>query len=120
MQGEQIRVVDAANTPQAPVAPKRPLLIGLGVIVGLALGFLFAALFEFPRLFTIQNLDDAKHYTGLPVLASVPELLTTNELRWRSGFGFLKALAAIAITAATVPLLVFALQISHLFDRFVS
>jgi uncharacterized protein involved in exopolysaccharide biosynthesis len=119
-QGETIQVVDAANLPQAPVAPKRPLLIIIGALLGLAIGFVFAAAFEIPRLFTIQNVDDAKHYTGFPVLATVPELLTPAEKRWRAFFGFSKTLAAIALAAASVPVLIFALQISRVFDRFVS
>lgn len=120
LQGEKISIVDHANVPQSPVAPKRAVLVGAGAAFGLVIGFLFAAIFEFPRLLTIQNPDDAKHYTGLPVLASVPELLTPTEMRWRTIFGFAKALAAVAIAAASIPVLIFALQISHVFDRFVS
>lgn len=119
-QGETIRVVDAANLPQSPVAPKRPMLIAIGALLGLALGFVFAAGAEMPRLLTIQSVDDAKHYTGLPVLANVPELLTPAEKRWRAAFGLLKAVFALAIAAASVPVLIFVLQISHVFDRFVS
>src|SRR5688572_1415605 len=78
-QGEGIQVVDAANLPEQPVAPKRWAMLGMALVAGLLLGFLLAAVFEVPRLFTIQTLDDAKHYTGLPVLISVPELLTAHE-----------------------------------------
>lgn len=119
-QGETIQVVDAANLPQAPVAPKRPMLIVIGSLLGLAIGFVFAAGFEIPRLLKIQNVDDAKHYTGLPVLANVPELLTPAEKRWRAVFGLTKTLVGIALAAASVPVLIFALQISRVFDRFVS
>lgn len=119
-QGETIRVVDAANLPQSPVAPKRPVLIAIGALLGLVLGFVFAAGAEMPRLLTIQNVEDAKHYTGLPVLANVPELLTPAEKRWRAVFGVLKTVSAVAIAAASVPVLIFVLQISHVFDRFVS
>jgi uncharacterized protein involved in exopolysaccharide biosynthesis len=119
-QGETIRVVDAANLPQSPVAPKRSMLIAIGSLLGLALGFVFAAAAEMPRLFTIQNAEDAKHYTGLPVLANVPELLTPAEKRWRALFGVIKSAVAVAIAAASVPILIFVLQISHVFDRFVS
>ncbi|HYP51328.1 MAG TPA: GNVR domain-containing protein, partial [Pyrinomonadaceae bacterium] len=119
-QGETIRVVDAANLPQSPVAPKRPMLIAIGALLGLAIGFVFGAAAEMPRLFTIQNADDAKHYTGLPVLANVPELLTPAEKRWRAVFGVLKTVFAVAVAAVSVPVLIFVLQISHVFDRFVS
>ncbi|HNU07176.1 MAG TPA: Wzz/FepE/Etk N-terminal domain-containing protein, partial [Pyrinomonadaceae bacterium] len=69
-QGETIRVQDAANLPESPVAPKRALLTGFGAAIGLAIGLLLAAVFELPRIFKIQNIEDAKHYTGLPVLAA--------------------------------------------------
>jgi polysaccharide biosynthesis transport protein len=121
MQGERIIVVDRAQVPQVPVnAAKRPILMFFGAIAGLMLGLFFAALVEFPKLLTIQNADDAKYYTGLPVLASVPEMMTTAETRWRSGLSLMKAALGIVIAAASVPLLIFALQISHVFDRFVS
>ena len=42
---------------------------------------LLALSFELRRLFTIQTTEDAKHYTGLPVLATIPELLTPSEAR---------------------------------------
>ena len=119
-QGETIRVVDAANLPQSPVAPKRPLLILFGALIGLAIGFVFAAASEMPKLFTIQNTDDAKHYTGLPVLASVPELWTPQERRWNAARNYLKTATAVLIAVASVPVLIFALQISRVFDRFVS
>ena len=45
-------------------------------MAGLGLGLLLAGIFEFPKLLTIQTSEDAAHYTGLPVLISVPELLT--------------------------------------------
>ncbi|HZH33997.1 MAG TPA: GNVR domain-containing protein [Pyrinomonadaceae bacterium] len=120
-QGETIRVVDAASLPQTPVnAAKRPMLIFGGALIGLIIGFFIAGIFEFPKLLTIQNADDAKHYTGLPVLASVPELLTPQESRWRVTFGLVKASAAIAIAVASVPILIFVLQATRIFDRFVS
>ena len=44
-QGEGIEVVDPANLPARPVAPKRLVLIGLGVAVGLGFGMLLAGTF---------------------------------------------------------------------------
>ncbi|MDQ2921217.1 MAG: hypothetical protein M3R52_06375, partial [Acidobacteriota bacterium] len=80
-QGEGIEVVDPANLPARPVAPKRFMLMGMGLAVGLAVGFLLAGLFEVPRLLTIQTSEDAAHYTSLPVLMTLPELLTPQEAR---------------------------------------
>ena len=67
-QGEGIQVIDPANLPSLPVAPKRWTLTGMGLALGLGLGLFLAGLFEVPKLFTIQTSEDAAHYTGLPVL----------------------------------------------------
>src|SRR5436190_9184109 len=119
-QGETIRVQDPANVPQSPVAPKRFLLTLLGTAIGLALGLIVAAFFEVPRLFKIQNIDDAKHYTGLPVLASVPPLLSAGEKRWIRRSRWLRLAAGLAGAIGVIPLIVLVLQATHLFDRLVS
>jgi len=119
-QGETIQVIDPASLPQTPVAPKRPMLIALGLALGLGFGFALAALFEVPRLLTIQTTEDAAHYTGLPVLASVPELLTAQEARRIPQRRLLLLVAGIAITILSIPALALALKATHIFDRFVS
>lgn len=119
-QGETIRVQDPANVPQSPVAPKRFLLTLLGSGIGLAFGFFLGAFFEVPRLFKIQNIDDAKHYTGLPVLASVPPLLSAGEKQWIRRSHWLKLAAGAAGAIGIIPLIVLILQATHLFDKLVS
>ncbi|HEX8267650.1 MAG TPA: GNVR domain-containing protein [Pyrinomonadaceae bacterium] len=119
-QGETIRVVDAANLPSSPVAPKRGLLTLLGAGIGLAIGLFLAAAFEFPRMFKIQNIEDAKHYTGLPVLASVPPLLSHDEKVWQSRSYWLKVMAAIVVAVGVIPLIAMALQATRIFERMVS
>lgn len=119
-QGETIQVIDPASLPQTPIAPKRPMLIALGLALGLGFGFALAALFEVPRLLTIQTTEDAAHYTGLPVLASVPELLTAQEARRIPQRRLLLLVAGIAITILSIPALALALKATHIFDRFVS
>ncbi len=80
-QAQGIEVVDPANLPAKPVAPKRLLLAGMGLAAGFGLGLLLVGIFEVPLLLTIQSSEDARHYTGLPVLIAVPELLTPQEAR---------------------------------------
>ena len=119
-QGETIRVQDPANVPQSPVAPKRFLLTLLGTGIGLAFGFLLAVFFEVPRLFKIQTIEDAKHYTGLPVLASVPPLLSNAEKTWIRRSHWLKLLAASAAAIGIIPVIVIILQATRLFEMLVS
>ena len=115
-QGEGIQVVDAANLPSQPVAPKRLMLSSIGLAAGLALGLLLIALFEGPRLLTIQNADDARHYTGLPVLLSVPELLTPEEARAVPRRRRLLLAAGVVATLVSIPMLALALKLTHIFE----
>jgi len=117
-QGSGIQVVDPANLPESPVAPKRLLLTVAGFAAGIMLGLLLGVAFELRRLFTIQTSEDAKHYTGLPVLASIPELLTATEARAIPRRHKLAMAAGIAIAFVAVPALAFVLRLTHLFDKF--
>ncbi len=119
-QGETIRVQDPANVPQNPVAPKRFLLTVVGAGIGLMLGLFIAAFFEVPKLFKIQNIEDAKHYTGLPVLASVPPLLSAPEKEWIRRSHWLKLAAGFAAAIGIIPLIVIILQATRVFDKLVS
>lgn len=115
-QGEGIQVIDPANLPSKPVAPKRMMLFGMGIGLGLGIGLLLAGAFEIPKLRTIQNREDAAYYTGLPVLASVPELLTAQEARAIPQRRRLLLAAAIAVTIVSIPVLAFALKVTHVFE----
>jgi polysaccharide chain length determinant protein (PEP-CTERM system associated) len=117
-QGGGIQVVDPANLPERPVAPKRFALTVGGFGVGLMLGLLLAFLFELRRLFTIQTTEDAKHYTGLPVLASIPELLTPAEARAVPRRHQLAMVAGIAAAFVSMPALVFVLRLTHVMEKF--
>ena len=115
-QGEGIEVVDPANLPQKPVAPKRLVLSGMGVAAGLFLGLLFTALLEVPLLFTIQNSEDVRHYLGLPLLISLPEMLTPNEARSIPRRRRLLLAAGVVATIVSIPLLALGLKVTHLFE----
>jgi polysaccharide biosynthesis transport protein len=115
-QGEGIEVVDAANLPSKPVAPKRLMLSSLGIGVGIGLGLLLVGIFEGPRLLTIQNSEDARHYTGLPVLLAVPELLTPQEARAIPRRRKLLLAAGVIATIVSIPALALALKLTHVFD----
>jgi protein tyrosine kinase modulator len=117
-QGEGIQVVDPANLPARPVAPKRFMLMGMGLAVGLAVGFLLAGLFEIPRLLTIQTSEDAAHYTSLPVLMTVPELLSPQEARKLPRRRRLLLIGAVAASVLAIPALALILKLTQVFERF--
>ena len=115
-QGEGIEVIDPANLPSKPVAPKRLMLSAIGLAVGLGFGLFLAGIFEIPRLLTIQSSEDARHYTGLPVLVSVPELLTPQEARARPRMRRLLLAAGMVVTIVSIPVLALFLKVTHVFE----
>ncbi len=92
------------------------MLGGVGLGVGLGLGLLLVADFEGPRLLTIQNSEDARHYTGLPVLIAVPELLTPQEARAVPRRRRLLLAAGVVATMVSIPVLALALKLTHVFE----
>jgi hypothetical protein len=104
--------------PARPVAPQRWALMGAGLAAGLAFGFLLAGLFEVPRLLTIQTSEDASHYTSLPVLMTVPELLTPQEAHNRPRRRKLLLAAGVAAMILAIPVLALVLKLTQVFEHF--
>jgi polysaccharide chain length determinant protein (PEP-CTERM system associated) len=78
--GEQFRVLDPAITPEKPYAPNRPrlLLFALVLSAGLAAG-LVALAETFDTSF--HGLDDLRAFSKVPVLASIPLIVTPSDRR---------------------------------------
>ncbi|HEV3468225.1 MAG TPA: GNVR domain-containing protein [Pyrinomonadaceae bacterium] len=117
-QGETIAVIDPASLPERPVAPKRPFLMLLGLAAGLGCGLLLAAAFEVPRLLTVQTTEDAEHYTGLPVLAALPNLRTPGEERSLRLRRAALAVAGVALAVVSVPALALILGATRVMEIF--
>ncbi len=81
-QGEQFRVMDAANLPDAPTSPKRPVFAAGGLIFGLALGLGIIALLEY-RNTALRTERDIWAFTKLPTLASISLIdeVSSNDFR---------------------------------------
>jgi protein tyrosine kinase modulator len=83
--GEQFRVLDPAVPRPEPSAPNRPrmLLIALVASLGLALGAVLLAE-QFDTSF--HTVDDLRGFSPVPVLVSIPRILTEGDVsrgRWR-------------------------------------
>ncbi|HEX9247785.1 MAG TPA: GNVR domain-containing protein [bacterium] len=99
MQGDQFRILDPAVASRAPVAPKRSLirLIGLLVSMGAAVGV--AHLAEITDT-SFHGIDDLRAFTSVPVLASIPPIITAADLlrrRRRAGLTVLAAALGVAV-----------------------
>lgn len=79
-----IRIVQSAEIPIAPVKPNRVLNIGLSLLIGLALGVGLAFFLEYLNN-TINNAEDVERVTQLPSLGAIPSLqsLAKNKMLGR-------------------------------------
>ncbi|MEP7309754.1 MAG: GNVR domain-containing protein [Acidobacteriota bacterium] len=78
--GEQFKVIDPARVPERPYSPDRLRLNGMGAIGGLLLGLGMVAVIEF-RNSTFRTEQDILTVLSLPVLATVPAIVTPTERR---------------------------------------
>lgn len=75
--GENLEVLDNASLPEAPTAPNRWVITGIGVGLGLMSGIFLAGIKEVKDT-SLKNLKDVRAYTNLPILSSIP--LLENDL----------------------------------------
>jgi uncharacterized protein involved in exopolysaccharide biosynthesis len=69
-QGEQFRVMDEPNLPEAPSSPKRQVFVGGGLAAGLGLGLLIVALLEYMDT-ALRTERDIWSFTKLPTLGII-------------------------------------------------
>ncbi len=72
-EGESLELLDSASLPVSPTAPKRQRIVPVGAAVGLVIGFVIVAIREVKDT-SLKNLKDARLYTQLSILGSIPLL----------------------------------------------
>ena len=104
-QGETLELIDNASLPDKPAKPKREQIVPIGAAVGLLVGLILVAVREIKDT-SLKNLKDARLYTQLPILGSVPLLendLVVQRRKQIMWVGWATAtLAGLAIIAVTV------------------
>ncbi|MDX6769389.1 MAG: polysaccharide biosynthesis tyrosine autokinase [Elusimicrobiota bacterium] len=71
LQGNNVRIVDAAKVPERPVKPRKLLAVLFGLIGGLSLGVFAAVIVELLDQ-TVRTQDDLERKIGLPFLGVIP------------------------------------------------
>lgn len=103
--GEQFRFLEPPRVPQRPFSPNRAQLNLLGALGGFVLGLGFVALAEY-RDTTLKTDEDVVVALSLPVLAMIPMMATTDDVRRRRrrrlALSFTVAIVVLAAAAATV------------------
>ena len=98
--GEEFSILDPAVPAIAPVAPARYRLMGMGVLF--ALGVTLALMFIADRLDgSFHSVADVRDFTTVPVLASVPPIVTAGD-RARTVLRFSVGAAVVALLMAAV------------------
>jgi protein tyrosine kinase modulator len=110
------QVIDSPNASRMPVAPNRNLLRLLGLGIALGLGLLVTAAREFSRLLMINNDRDVEYYLGVPVLAMIPETLTTFERARRRRLWVLRLLGLGLLSLMMIPILVVVIDRTQIFQ----
>ena len=77
--GERFSLIDAARLPESPVSPNIPAFLLIGLVLGLGSGAGVAAIREQSDQ-TARTPEQLQHATSLPVLASIPVILTWQDL----------------------------------------
>ena len=76
-QGEQFRVMDQPNLPDAPIFPKKGVFVAMGLAMGLALGLLVTCFLEY-RDTTLSNEQDIWAFTKLPTIAVIGNFIASD------------------------------------------
>ncbi len=114
--GETFRMQDPANLPEVPVSPNRRLLYPLSLIIGLVTGLIAAIAVEARAMMTIRDARDVAHYARLPLLVTVPKIVTEQERRWLPLVKAAKVFGLLALVTVAIPLLYQALKLSRLLN----
>ena len=75
LETNNVRIVEAATPPTAPVRPRKMWNLGLSLAFGLGLGIAVAVALEYFDT-TVRTPDDVERYIGLPVIAIIPRFET--------------------------------------------
>jgi len=100
--GEQFQVIDVARLPQKPVSPDLPKLFMITIVAGLGLGAGCIFLLETMDS-SVRRLDKLEEEIGLPVLAMVPRIFTSQDRkrhRMVMAATTVSIVVALALTAA--------------------
>lgn len=99
--GERFTLVDPARLPERPTSPNVPAILLIGLILGLGSGIGLAAIREAGDQ-SIRSADALSRLTGMPVLVTIPELVSGSDRQRRNKMRLLAAGTAVVGLVVTV------------------
>lgn len=97
--GPQFSVFESAEIPKEPVGPARLRILAMSLVLGLGLAGLAAAFVE-QRDTSFHSLKELQEFTSVPVLATIPVIVTNQDKsrrRWKVSVLALAVLGGVAI-----------------------
>jgi capsular exopolysaccharide synthesis family protein len=96
-----VRVLEEAMLPQAPIRPRKALNLAAGLMLGLMLGFGTVFLIDYLDN-TITSAEDIERYLGVPLLAMVPLLGKSSGIGAKEAYQTLRTSVLFASKARTL------------------
>src|SRR5215831_4208145 len=99
LKAEQFQVLDPANLPVNPIRPNRGIIILVGLLAGLAGGVGLAFLLDNLNT-SFKRSEDINNYVNVPLLATIPNLITRGsilEQRRAQGLLVLASIGTLAV-----------------------
>ena len=99
LKGEQFQVLDPANFPLKPIRPDRMMIVLVGLFAGLAGGVGLAFLLDNLNT-SFKRSEDINSYVNVPLLATIPTLITRGtvlEQRRAQGLLVLASIGTLAV-----------------------
>ncbi|MBA4417631.1 MAG: chain-length determining protein [Syntrophus sp. (in: bacteria)] len=117
--GERFTMVDPARFPEKPIKPNIPAIILIGVFLGIGAGVGTVSLREFMDQ-SVRNERDLYAIIQIPVLASIPEIITDRERTLRGKRKVIMLIGtAVSVVVGIFVLHFFVLDLNILWARLV-
>ena len=117
--GERFTLIDPARLPEKPVRPNRPVILLLGLLLGICAGVGTASLQESMER-SVRRPEDLTKAFPFPVLAEIPEVVTVeDEQRRKKRMKVAVGIAALSLAVLVLLIHSFVMDIDVLWARVV-